>query len=64
MPDQFWNIIGALTIFAALIASHPLRPSAADELEARFEQGLQEMLATSCTPAGGPDQCLPAVWVP
>ena len=64
MPDQFWNIIGALTIFAALIASHPLRPGAADRLEARLEQNLQEMMAASCTPAGGPDQCPAPVWVP
>ena len=64
MPDQFWNIIGALTIFAAMIASHPLRPATAEQFEARFEARLQEMMAQPCDPMSAWNSCSTNAWIP
>ena len=67
MTDQFWNVIGALTIVAALAASHPLRASQTDLLQERLASGWHEMLAADCTDTTqtpGENQCTPAFWTP
>jgi hypothetical protein len=65
VPDQFWNVIGALTIVAAMAASHPLRASQTDLLQERLASGWHEMLTADCA-GTDPDQsqCMPAFWTP
>jgi hypothetical protein len=65
VTDQIWNVLGALTIFAAMAASHPLDRAQTEALRERIATGWQQMATLPCgdtTP--GADDCLPAYWTP
>jgi hypothetical protein len=49
MEDHFWTIIGALTIIAALMANHPLRPQQTAALEMRIADTFNNLVqVVSC----------------
>lgn len=65
MPDQLWNILGALTIAAALVASHPLNRAQTEHLRERISASWQEMAPLSCDDASpGQSRCFPTYWEP
>ena len=43
VPDRYGIIFGALMVLTALLAAHPLRPSAAAAFEARLATAWQTM---------------------
>lgn len=43
MPTDIWNILGALVIASAVLASHPLQPATADRLGERMLANWNEI---------------------
>ncbi|HZL60374.1 MAG TPA: hypothetical protein VFC38_11840 [Stellaceae bacterium] len=43
MPTDIWNVLGALFIASAVLASHPLQPAAADRMGERMLANWNEI---------------------
>ena len=55
MPNELWNVIGALLIAAAMLATHPIRPAVADRIETQIAMNWSQLQDTqSACPADLP----------
>ncbi len=50
MPNELWNVIGALLIATAMLATHPLKPAVAERLETQFAMnwGQVQQMEDAC----------------
>ncbi|HYL33616.1 MAG TPA: hypothetical protein VEU53_10775 [Stellaceae bacterium] len=55
MSNELWNVLGALLVVTAMLASHPIKPAVAQRIENRIAMnwGWMETEGTTC-PAGVP----------
>lgn len=55
VSNELWNVVGALLIVTAMLASHPIKPAVAQRIENRIAMnwGQLETAETAC-PAGVP----------
>ncbi|MGH6968638.1 MAG: hypothetical protein ACREEL_12240 [Stellaceae bacterium] len=49
MPNELWNVVCALLIATAMLASHPIKPAVAQRIETQIAMNWGETAQAVCT---------------
>lgn len=43
VPNELWNVVGALLIATAMLATHPIKPAVAQRIETRIAMNWRQL---------------------